>query len=86
MFKGVNLVVKDEYVAKENYDLYGFYENRIYKKVQLRDINTFIYCGGKCGGVTLRKILFIRRIFDAYTHIATKNLLKITLAVELYTK
>jgi hypothetical protein len=64
----INLVVKDEYVAKENYDLYGFYENRIYKKVQLRDINTFIYCGGKCGGVTLRNTFHKKNIRCIHSH------------------
>jgi hypothetical protein len=45
--------IKSEYLAKENYELYGFNENRLYKKTQLRKVNAFIYCGGKCGGITI---------------------------------
>ena len=60
--------ISDEYNAKLNYDLYGFYENRFYKKSQLRNINTFIYCGGKCGGVTLRNTFQQKHIPCIHSH------------------
>ena len=42
-----------ELEAKTHYEIYGFYEKRLYKLDYIFDI--FIYCGAKCGGSTLSK-------------------------------
>lgn len=64
----VRRFISDEYEAKYNYELYGFHERRMYKKTQLANINTFIFCGGKCGGVTLFNTFKKRHIPCLHAH------------------
>jgi hypothetical protein len=52
--KDLKDVIDNEYIAKDNFELYGFHEKRLYKRAQLHNIDVFVYCGGKCAGMTLR--------------------------------
>jgi hypothetical protein len=60
--------IKNECFAKEHYELYGFHDNRIYKRSQLQNVTAFIYCGGKCGGVTLFNTFRKNNIYCVHSH------------------